>query len=433
MKSRILMITVAVFLLSGVLTWSTGQSEATAKVRLTFIHFWGGDNPAAEPIKKALDLFSARHPDITVKVEEYPTDDVYVPRLNADFAAGTVPDVFLSWPGPLSKPYVESGKLLDLETYLKKDQEWNDWFIPGTVEQCKYKGFQGSVPLEGFSVPIFYNKEIFARFGVKPPNTYDELMSLIDRFRSGGLVPLTAFIDNGWTCALYWFVMSHRLVGVEQARAACQVGDFSNPGFVEAAKRLLDFRNKEAFPNNFIGSSNPESENLFLTGKAAMFHHGTWWIGSFQKDGPPGFLDKIGYFNFPNMPGGKGSNKDWLSGVIVSVAGAKSLENNEARLKAGLALIKHISSPEVAKLFSEESQRPTCVKTNLDEAKFGALNKALLQDVGSGNNTFTLHSLAVPPLMRRAIEDELTALWLGDKTPEQAVAKITESAGEAYK
>jgi len=142
---------------------------------VTFMHFWGGDNPAAEPIKQAIDLFHEQHPDISVTVEEYPTDDVYVPRLNADLAAGTIPDVFLSWPGPLSKPYVESGQLLDLEVYLDKDPEWKNWFVPGTVEQCKYQGFLGSVPIEGFTVPIYYNEEIFAEFGASPPDTYAEL------------------------------------------------------------------------------------------------------------------------------------------------------------------------------------------------------------------------------------------------------------------
>ena len=89
------------------------------------------------------------------------------------------------------------------------------------------------------------------------------------------MIPLTAFIDNGWTCALYWFVMAHRIMGVEQVSLACQTGDFSDPGFVEAAEMLLGFRDTNAFPDNYIGSSNPEASNLFLTGKAAMYHHGT--------------------------------------------------------------------------------------------------------------------------------------------------------------
>lgn len=79
-------------------------------------------------------------------------------------------------------------------------------------------------------------------------------------------------------------------------------------------------------------------------------------------------------------------------------------------MKAGLALIKHISSPEVARLLAEGSQRPTPVKTILDEEKFGVMNKAILEDVGKANSTFTLHSLAVPPGMRRVIEDELAAI-----------------------
>jgi raffinose/stachyose/melibiose transport system substrate-binding protein len=434
MKRRVLLPVVFLILSVPLTLWASGGKEPAAEtVNLTFIHFWGGENPAGQPMRKAVDLYTAKYPAVKIKIEEYPTDDVYVPRLNADFAADTVPDVFISWPGDLSKPYVESKKLLDLAPYLEQDAQWKNSFLPGTIEQCKYAGFQGSVPIEGFTVPIFYNKELFSQYGVKAPSTYAEFVSAIDVFMSHGIVPLTAFIDNGWACALYWYVMANRIMGVAKVQAACRSGDFTDPGFVEAARRLLDFRNAKAFPENFIGSSNPEANNLFMTGKAAMYHHGTWHLANFQKNGPPGFLEKVGYFNFPSMAGGKGANTDWLSGVITSVAGAKSLQKDAARLTAGLALIKQISSAEVAKMLAEDAKRTPTIKTDLDEKKFGVLNKALLKDVASGTNSFTLHSLAVPPKMRRLIEDELTSLWMGKKTPEEAVSKIATSAQEAYK
>ena len=424
------------FLVTALTIWGAGGTEAggAEKIEITFAHFWGGSNSNYPALMEVVEQFNEQSSDIFVKVDTYPTDDPYKPKLAADVAANTLPDVFFSWPGPRAKVYVESGTLLDFQKYLDEDPAWRDSFVAGTVQQCTYQGMQASVPIETFGLPIFYNKAIFAKYNLSPPETYDDLMNIIKVLRSNGVTPITACIDNGWTLGLYWHVMSHRLMGTPAVRKSYEVGDFNDPGYLEAAKRLLDFRDNKAFPDDFISLHNDEATNLFASEKAAMYMHGTWFIGNFTAEGvPEDFIDKVDFFNFPNIAGGKGTNNDWLSGVIVSLAMAQKLEEDPARLEAAFEFVKYFTSPAAAKKLAEVGKKPFPVKMTLDPENFGQLNTDIATAIAGADNTYTLHTLAPPPKFRRLIEDELSAIWLGQKTPEEAMAKVRKETPEAYR
>jgi raffinose/stachyose/melibiose transport system substrate-binding protein len=434
MKKRMLLL-VLLFLAAPLLMWSGGQTDVggVKKVEITFAHFWGGGKHYTNSLNEAIDRFKAENPNILMKVDSYPTDDPYKPKLAADCAAGTVPDIFFSWPGPRAKVYVESGYLLDITKYLNEDPAWRDDFVAGTLQQCTYKGMQASVPIENFVVPMYYNKEIFAKYNLSPPDTYDDLMRIVKVLRNNNVTPLTGCIDNGWTLGLYWHSMSNRILGTPAVLKAYDVGDFTAPGYLDAAKRLLDFRENQAFPDDFISLHNDEATNLFIAEEAAMYFHGTWFIGNFVAEGvPKDFIDKVGFFNFPSIPGGKGSNRDWLSGVIVSIAMAKKLEETPEKLDAAFKFVKYFTSPEIAKFMAEDGKLNMPVRKDLDPAKYGRLNTEIVNAVSGANNSYNLHTLLPPPKFRRLLEDELSAIWLGQKTPEEAAAKVRDGTAEAY-
>jgi raffinose/stachyose/melibiose transport system substrate-binding protein len=423
------------FLVAPLLIWSSGQGSggAAEKVEINFAHFWGGGKHYTSSLNEVIDRFGVENPNIYMKVDSYPTDDPYKPKLAADCAAGTVPDIFFSWPGPRAKVYVESGHLLDLKKYLDEDPAWRDDFVAGTLQQCTYKGMQASVPIESFVVPIYYNKEIFAKYNLSPPETYEDLMRIIKVLRNNNVTPLTGCIDNGWTLGLYWHSMSNRILGTPAVLKAYDVGDFTAPGYQDAAMKLLDFRNNKAFPDDFVSLHNDEATNLFIAEKTAMYFHGTWFIGNFIAEGvPKEFIDKVGFFNFPSIPGGKGSNKDWLSGVIVTIAMAKKLEENPQKRDAAFAFVKYFTSPEIAKFMAEDGKLNMPVKKEVDPEKYGRLNTEIVTAVSAATNSYNLHTLLPPPKFRRLLEDELSAIWLGQKNYQEAMAKIRSGTAEAY-
>jgi len=81
---------------------------------------------------------------------------------------------------------------------------------------------------------------------------------------------------------------------------------------------------------------------------------------------------------------------------------------------------------------AEEGKLPFPVKMDLDPAKYGRLNTEIANAMAAADNTYSLHTLLPPPKFRRLLEDELSAIWLGQKTPQEAMAKIRSGTAEAY-
>lgn len=433
MKRTILLLVVVFLIGVPVAMGATGGDEGDEDVTLKLSHFWGPSNTANPPFLELIDQFEARYPNVDITVDTYPADDQFIPRLNADFAADTIPDVFFTWPGLMAKNYYESGKILELSSYLDGDPEWVARYAPGSLETVQYDGQQLSVPLEGFIAPVFYNEAIFADLGLMPPQTFDELLDVIGEIRDADLIPLTATIDNGWTLGLYWTVLANRTVGVPGVREAFANADFSDPRFLAATESLIAFRDANAFPQDFIGLQNNEATNLFVTGEAAMYHHGSWWIGAFSAEGTPeGFADQVGFFNFPSLSGGRGSNNDWLNGIILTISLSGQLENDPAKLEAALNFLKFMSEEENATYLAETSKHILPVRTSPDPELMGALTVELIEAVNDAENTFTLHTLSSPPEMQRILNEQLTSLWLGDQDAEQTWEAIRDGAPGAY-
>ena len=97
----------------------TGISiNAAPKVTLKFWHLW---TTPAEANKVAIDQvlakFSKAYPNIKVEVDAV-ENETYKTKIKTAIAANEAPDVFFTWGGGFSQPFVDAGKLLDLTPYL---------------------------------------------------------------------------------------------------------------------------------------------------------------------------------------------------------------------------------------------------------------------------------------------------------------------------
>ncbi len=80
------------------------------------------------------------------------------------------------------------------------------------------------------------------------------------------------------------------------------------------------------------------------SGKAAMQLMGSWEPSTIQNENPS-FVSKLGYFNFPALPGGKGDPKDVIGTVgdnFMSVS--SSCKNPDAAFKLIQALTDDASA-----------------------------------------------------------------------------------------
>ena len=122
---------------------------------------------------------------IAVHVQPVPWGNFHTKYLTA-MAAGLPPDVgSASLAGGLD--YGKAGGLLDLEEYFPEAVErLRARIFPNMWPGCSFRGHLFAVPLDAGALIGFYRKDVFEAEGLEPPDTWDELDTLLQKVTASG-------------------------------------------------------------------------------------------------------------------------------------------------------------------------------------------------------------------------------------------------------
>ncbi len=292
-----------------------GAESGSEKITLKMMHSWPDSNKSAQNkmVKDIISEFEKANPNITVKTEALETEQ-YKSKLTVLAASNDLPDIGFTWAAGSMDPYVKGNKFAALDDLLQT--ELNGKFVAGTTEAYSFNGKTYALPVELNIVPVYYNKEIFAKYSLRIPRTLDELKTIIRILDYNGVTPVTLGGKEGWPSSFWYMYLADRIGGPDLLDKAVADQDFTNPALLEAAKAVQELVDLGAFVKGYNGLSNDEAKVQFLNGGAAMFVTGTWELPDYTTTVgiPQEFKDNIGYFKFPAIAGGKGSVDDWVGG-----------------------------------------------------------------------------------------------------------------------
>lgn len=289
-------------------------NAASKTVTLKFWHLW---TTPAEANKVAIDQVLAdwakENPNIKIEVDSV-ENETYKTKIKTAIAANEAPDVFFTWGGGFSKPFVDAGKLMNLTPYLK---DINSKLVGGTLTYLSYNGKTYALPFSLWAGIFYCNKELFDKYNVKVPDTFDELLAAVKVFRAQGITPIEVGEKDGWPGMFYQNILAIRTAGSKLSNdALAKKASFNQPAFVQSAALLEQLVKAQAFDSGCLGISRDESEANFRLGKAAMYYNGSWVAGSFNEEQAPNILGKVVCKNFPAVTGGKGEPNGFLGGAI---------------------------------------------------------------------------------------------------------------------
>ncbi|WP_256758832.1 extracellular solute-binding protein [Cohnella sp. WQ 127256] len=313
---------------------SSGDSQAQAeKITLKMMHLWpDGSNSAQNTvIKQIIEEYQTANPNVTISTEVLDTEQ-YKNKLKVLSASNDLPDVGFTWAAGFMEPYVKGSMFTSLDDLLQGDLK--DKFVAGTTDGYAFNGTTYALPVELNIVPVYYNKEIFAQNNLQPPQTLDDLKNIINTLNGKGITPITLGAKDAWTASFWYMYLADRIGGKDLLDQAVASNTFTDPALIEAAKQAQELVNMKAFVKGFNGLSNDEAKSEFMNEKAAMYAMGTWEVPNYttNPDVPQEFKDKIGYFKFPTVTGGKGDLSDWVGGVGVGLfVSEKSKYKEEAK------------------------------------------------------------------------------------------------------
>jgi ABC-type glycerol-3-phosphate transport system substrate-binding protein len=213
-------------------------------------------------------------------------------------------DLYSAWNGTFAMEWAAKGALQDLTTFwagaglddmVYKDLKGEGW--------AKYPGPDGKVRI--YWAPhvlqvrsTFYNKKLFAKFGLGVPTTWDEYTNILKTLKANGILPIAV----GTMGELYGIqpVIDHLIVGhcgIDFATKLSQGKEsYKDSRVVAALREFKDFVNVGFVNSDMFATRFDEALRKFGRGEAGMWWRATW--GSSCLVGEFGWLDGVDYATF---------------------------------------------------------------------------------------------------------------------------------------
>lgn len=411
--------------LIAALLLSVGALATAQDVKITFWHIQNtGTGP--EMIQQAVDRYMADNPGVTVEVVPM-QNDPYKTRIRTAMGAGDPPCVFPSWGGGPLFEYVQAGQAIDLTDYMEADN-YLERFVPASLSNVTFDGRIYGVPVENTAIAIFYyNKAIFDRFGLTPPETWSEMLELVQTLIDNGVVPFSLANKTKWTSSMYYMYLVDRLGGPEVFAAAANRtgGSFEDPVFIQAGEMVQELVRMGAFIEGFNGLDydTGQSRMPMYADQAAMELMGTWQIATYLAENPEFYNEKLGFFPFPAVEGGKGSPTN-----VVGTVGDNFYHISAAcpYPDEAFEMIQYLIDDESVAFRVETGRIPPVV--GVADMLTDPVLKEVIRLVEEAESVQLWYDQYLPPELGEVHKDAMQALFGLEITPEEAARRHEEAA-----
>jgi len=398
------------------LTLAAGAAAADTTVKWLHIEV----NPAQVKIwEEVARAYEAAHPGVKVEMQ-FLENESYKAKLPTILQSKDRPHVIYSWAGGVLKAQVEAGVLEDITDQVKG---YSDTITPAALAAFTQNGRVYGLPIALSQVGFLYNKELLAKANIDPAKikTWDDLLAGVKALKAASVTPIVVGGADKWPLHFYWTHLAVRIGGNAAFQAALrgENGGFEGETFQKSGQLFKQLVDLQPFQNGFLGFKNPQAVGYFGDGKAAMTLaistvYNLQRVLAADKVGLG--EDKIGWFDFPAVPGGKGEPTDTLGGItgwLITKGAPKEAtdflkffisKDVQTKLAAGNFLIPVVKGAEVG--------------------LNNAFMKQIAGNLAKSNYHQNFYDQSLGPSVGRVVNDVTAEIAGGSMTPQQAATAI---------
>ncbi|QJD86063.1 extracellular solute-binding protein [Cohnella herbarum] len=300
---------------------TNGNAGGKEKVTITFQNIYpDATDPKHQMMKKIVAQYEADHPNVKIELDSLNTDQQKL-KLKTQAASKEIPDITIVNPAAQMKPFVDADLFAPLNEMVEKNG-LKDTFQEGILDYYSFNGNLYALP-DGNNVGlVYYNKKMFEEAGAKVPTTFEEMVEVVKQLKAKKIQPMAIGEKDTWTGSFLFMNMLLRTNGGPGFLQDVVDGKktFEDPAFVEAVDAFQSLVQAGAFQEGATSFDYNAGENLFKTGKAAMYYMGSWATGGIETS-TVGTSGDVGVFKFPTI-NGKGNPDEFMlapgSGFAVS-------------------------------------------------------------------------------------------------------------------
>ncbi len=246
------------------------------------------------------ELIKAKFPNINLEVTKLP-DDQYYTTLKTKLASGECPDIVLVQP-----KYAGSNSVIGLAEagYLMDISDLNAVKLAGAAAEESFT-YDGKVYAVAQGVSIlgtYYNKDIFAQYGLEVPTTWDEFLNVCETLKSNGVQPIVMGDKDAYVMQFGLYQLAANEIYSKDAAYddKLRTGEtkFTDEGTWDKVISMYASLYENGYVNEgSLGLGASQAIQEFVDGKAAMTFDGNFNAAALTAQGAAEF--ERGYFPLP--------------------------------------------------------------------------------------------------------------------------------------
>jgi raffinose/stachyose/melibiose transport system substrate-binding protein len=406
---------------------STTEEAVVEEVKLTL----GTNQRDAE-----LELFQAlakkvesENPGLTIEITNYDSAVYRFEKLPAMMSSNTQPDIFVMYGGADVAKYSDTGNLLDLTEFVTSSG-LKDKFV--TLDDASHNGKIWRLPLSMYAEGFYYNKKLLKELNVEPPKTWDELLSIAEKAKAAGLVPISTAVKDTWVGIMLANQLWVRHAGIN---ASVELGNgtlqWTDPKVLAAFQKYEELVKKGYLTEGAAGFDYGQLAANFLQGKTVFVFDGSWMASTYGGNDSP-LKDDIGFIAVPAI-----ANADADQGSVNTANNfgyALSSKMSDAQKKYAFKFMEAIFEDEEVIARTIALSSPPATRVDISGATgFSPVFADILGVINNSTSQFPAFDTALNSDIQATLGEQVQALITGTVTAEQLVEAVQKTTEESLK
>lgn len=400
-------------------------SETAGDEKFTLTLWTISDN--ADPmtnraLAKAIEMFKQQYPKGEIKVEGKGRPEQLYDQLNIAVSAGNAPDLFWSNVGQNVSFYIKNGKVESLDRYAQQFG-WYDSYPQSAIDyQKKFLGDFYALPGNYNAMGIWYKKDLFEKYNIAIPQTYEDLLKAADTLKQNNVIPMV--MAGKWPA-----IVTRLFDGILEMETGAELHDnlllgtarFNDPAVVEAFRKLKeDWVEKKYFQPGYLSNEEAQTNNLWYSSKAAMLYSGSWEFGNLRNNKQD--LENYGFFPFP-------------TGVspyrIVAYGDGYYMSSDSKHKEEAASFLNAMSSLDAQQATLEKNPESSSARIGaIDLSKVNETKKQIVDLLQNSGSYVPTNEMGTEPRLTDVLFDVQTRVLTGELQPKEAADILDKKAEE---
>ncbi len=322
---------------------------------------------------------------------------------------------------------IVKGQVVDLSD-IWEQSGLNENYPPAFRSLSEYNGKQYYLPIGYTWSAMYYNKAIFDRYDLEPPQNWTEFREVCDILLANGETPLSISGDDPWMGMLWFTYLNLRLNGAAYHQALIHGQEsYNDPRVLEVLNTWQVLIDSEYFVKNPTYLSDLESLTALIRGddgvlnqeKAVMGLATTFWV----EEMPQKFQAELDFFRFPIINSEMSQDEVlWTYGYMIP--------NKSQHLPDTLEFLIYMSSAEAQSLLAQQTGGNTTYVPANTEVDYGSLTPEVQRgiDLVTQADAFVpSYLLSMPNPIWQMIGSGFRTFLGSRGNPEDFMAKLEEA------